>query len=88
MKRKVFLIGLVFLISILSWNWAQNEKFPVLKGEYLGQKPPGTTPEIFAPGIVSTTQVAMTSVRWFLPMESIYSLRNEEIFTGFVSKLF
>jgi hypothetical protein len=28
-------------------------KFPVLKGKYLGQKPPGMTPEIFAPGIVS-----------------------------------
>ena len=24
-----------------------------LKGPYLGQKPPGTTPEIFAPGIIS-----------------------------------
>jgi len=28
--------------------------FPVLKGPYLGQKPPGLTPKIFAPGIVST----------------------------------
>jgi len=28
--------------------------FPVLKGHYFGQKPPDTTPEVFAPGIVST----------------------------------
>jgi len=28
--------------------------FPVLTGPYLGQKPPGMTPEIFAPGIIST----------------------------------
>jgi hypothetical protein len=28
--------------------------FPELAGPYLGQKTPGTTPEIFAPGIVST----------------------------------
>jgi hypothetical protein len=27
--------------------------FPKLIGPYLGQKPPGTTPEVFAPGIVS-----------------------------------
>jgi len=27
---------------------------PVLTGEYLGQKKPGLTPEIFAPGIIST----------------------------------
>ena len=31
-----------------------NSEFPILKGPYLGQKPPGMTPEIFAPGIVST----------------------------------
>jgi len=28
-------------------------EFPKLTGPYLGQKPPGATPEIFAPGIVS-----------------------------------
>jgi len=30
------------------------KQFPLLKGEYLGQKKPGLTPQIFAPGIVST----------------------------------
>jgi cyclase len=30
-----------------------TELRPPLKGTYLGQKPPGTTPEVFAPGIVS-----------------------------------
>ena len=29
-------------------------KFPVLEGDYLGQKPPGEKPEIFARGIVSS----------------------------------
>jgi ankyrin repeat protein len=33
-------------------------EFPVLKGPYLGQKPPGITPEIFAPGIISTEDFA------------------------------
>jgi ankyrin repeat protein len=28
-------------------------KFPVLKGDYLGQEKPGDTPQMFAPGIVS-----------------------------------
>lgn len=32
------------------------EQFPVLKGAYLGQEPPGLIPKIFAPGIVSTGQ--------------------------------
>jgi hypothetical protein len=30
------------------------QKFPVLKGKYLGQKRPGPKPEVFAKGIVST----------------------------------
>jgi hypothetical protein len=33
---------------------AQKEEVPVLIKPYLGQKPPGMKPEIFAPGIVST----------------------------------
>ncbi len=41
----------LFLISVPA---GEKAAFPVLKGPYLGQKPPGMTPEIFAPGIVST----------------------------------
>jgi hypothetical protein len=33
---------------------APRPEFPKLTGPYLGQKPPGRTPELFAPGIVST----------------------------------
>jgi len=29
-------------------------QFPVLKGDYAGQEPPGRTPKVFAPGIVSS----------------------------------
>jgi hypothetical protein len=49
MKTKVSLIGIVILISAFVWSVAQNEKFPVLKGEYLGQKPPGIKPEVPGP---------------------------------------
>jgi len=38
----------LYLAVILS-----QDVFPVLKGPYLGQKPPGMTPELFAPGFVS-----------------------------------
>lgn len=31
-----------------------TKEFPVLKGDYLGQTPPGEMPVVFAPGIVST----------------------------------
>ncbi len=52
---------LLILICALSVNtvFAQEDNkttscLPHLKGPYLGQKPPGMTPEIFAPGIVTT----------------------------------
>ncbi len=40
------------LVSSSGCQNSQND-FPVLTGSYLGQKPPGMQPEIFAPGIVS-----------------------------------
>jgi hypothetical protein len=56
----------------------QND-FPVLKGPYLGQKPPGMTPEIFAPGIVSTGLDELNSV--FSPdnQEFYFCVRNQSM---------
>ena len=51
--RKYYISILLSLLFVFG-SQAQKEDFPVLKGPYLGQKPPGMTPEIFAPGIVST----------------------------------
>lgn len=49
---------LISFILILAWPVAmaisQYGDFSVLKGPYLGQKPPGMTPELFAPGLLST----------------------------------
>ena len=42
--------------ALLIENGAEDKpiQFPVLKGDYMGQKPPGDTPELFATGIVSS----------------------------------
>ncbi|UCC38611.1 MAG: ankyrin repeat domain-containing protein [Candidatus Aminicenantes bacterium] len=42
------------IVELLSAKSAVNipRNFPALKGEYLGMKKPGSTPEIFAPGIL------------------------------------
>jgi hypothetical protein len=59
-KKKIFLIFtlLTLLFSALPALAQKSKKdksdFPILKGPYLGQKPPGIKPEIFAPGLVST----------------------------------
>jgi len=52
----------VFLLGVLIFSWflyaQQNHPdFPVLTGQYLGQKPPGEEPVIFAPGIVTLEQM-------------------------------
>jgi hypothetical protein len=51
MKKSVcVLCSLVFSASLLG---SQQSDFPKLTGPYLGQKPPGKTPEYFAPGIIT-----------------------------------
>jgi hypothetical protein len=51
----LFFVMLIFSPGGFSLEGKQNsQEFPVLKGEYLGQKPPGMKPELFAPGIIST----------------------------------
>ncbi|MEE8481364.1 MAG: ankyrin repeat domain-containing protein [Desulfobacterales bacterium] len=45
------------IVDVLIAKGAVNspKQFPLLQGEYLGQKPPGMKPELFAPGILSTS---------------------------------
>jgi Tol biopolymer transport system component len=47
MKKTILLI----LLGFDSFIYAQE--FPALKGDYFGQTPPGNSPKIFAPGIVT-----------------------------------
>jgi len=68
MKRSICHIILIFWISILLSPCIAQNDFPVLKGPYLGQKPPGMTPEIFAPGII-TTELSEGCSGWGNDME-------------------
>lgn len=56
MNLKSLFFLMIFVMSLSGMTAAQDksEGFPVLKGSYLGLKPPGKTPEVFAPGIIST----------------------------------
>jgi hypothetical protein len=53
-KIIIFMITLAILPHGFLTSHEKTKNFPVLKGPYLGQKPPGSTPEIFAPGHVCT----------------------------------
>jgi len=52
--KPIYIFMLVLLsVQVMSNKSYSQDEFPVLEGPYFGQKPPGLTPEIFAPGIVS-----------------------------------
>src|SRR4030042_6166544 len=54
-KKYLMGIGGLLLGTALALHSSEVD-FPKLSGPYLGQKPPGMTPEIFAPGIVSSSE--------------------------------
>jgi len=63
MKQRAIYVGILLSLCIVFNCCAQQDDFPVLKGPYLGQKPPGMIPELFAPGIISredTREFAIT----------------------------
>ncbi|MDP8201356.1 MAG: hypothetical protein P9M11_04380 [Candidatus Tenebribacter burtonii] len=70
MKTKSIIVIIVLIISFVGCN-AQHEKnkanFPELKGPYLGQKPPGKTSEVFAPGVISRDDYFEHSAAVFSP---------------------
>jgi len=55
-SRTLFiLICAISLNTVLAQENIENDSsFPILEGPYLGQKPPGLVPEVFAPGVLST----------------------------------
>jgi Tol biopolymer transport system component len=86
--RTLYCTGLVLATSFLlttaagctnapvATDKAHANKMPVLSGPYLGQEPPGMTPVLFSPGIVSTGMDELNAV--FLPggKELFYSVTS------------
>ena len=68
---KIIIALHVIFICAMSALAQENSKdtsgFPVLTGPYLGQRPPGMTPEIFALGIVSKIEYFEHSSVYFTP---------------------
>ncbi len=65
MKRSLLICSLLVLTGIISFP--QQSDFPKLAGLYLGQKPPGKIPELFAPGIISVEENFEHSAAVFSP---------------------
>ncbi|TFH39035.1 MAG: hypothetical protein E4G95_02190, partial [Bacteroidia bacterium] len=54
MRKYIVVFIAIVLYGNLTSCQTNQKKFPELTGPYLGQKPPGMKPEIFAPGVLST----------------------------------
>jgi len=83
--KKLFRVGSLLFFAAL-FVGARPAELPKLTGPYLGQKPPGMTPEIFAPGIISTALDELNSV--FSPdgQEFYFCVRNMSASSLFVMK--
>jgi hypothetical protein len=67
MKWRMMYVVFLVLFACAHLLNAQQDDFPVLTGPYLGQDPPGTTPEMFAPGIISVEENFEHSAAIFSP---------------------
>ena len=71
----ILLLLSVLMMSSCSHSHSQNE-FSVMEGPYLGQIPPGSTPEIFAPGIVNTKASSAHEGMFAPGMKAFYFVRT------------
>ncbi|MEE8295675.1 MAG: hypothetical protein V3R64_08180 [Sphingomonadales bacterium] len=73
--KHVYIITLLLSVLIISSGSHSQDGLPIPEGPYLDQKPPGSIPEVFAPGIVSTEHFEYSGV--FTPdMKEFYLIRN------------
>lgn len=66
MKTRVILIAFFLFISSIAIAQQAPSEFPKLTGPYLGQKPPGMKPELFAPDLM-TAEMGYHSTIVFSP---------------------
>ena len=73
--------SMLLLLSVLmmSGRSYSQDDIPIPDGPYLGQTPPGSTPEIFAPGIVNTEEHVEIEGLFAPGMESFYFVRTDNI---------
>ena len=71
--------GLIVCFLVLAAANALSQQKDALKffGPYLGQKPPGMTPQIFAPGIVSSNDFIEMGCTWSTDLKEFYFARSE-----------
>jgi len=75
---------LLMSVSMVNGVSQAQDAVPIPDGPYLGQTPPGSTPEIFAPGIVNTEEFVEVEGMFGADMNTFYFVRNAEKYGGVV----
>jgi len=79
MKKTYFILIFVFALFLNACNTknqkANDNDSPSIESSYFGQKPPGLTAEIFAPGIISTEEYHEASGVFTPDMKEFYFVR-------------
>ncbi|MGL1886896.1 MAG: hypothetical protein OCD76_10300 [Reichenbachiella sp.] len=74
-KLLILTIAVSINTAFAQKNSANDPGFPPLENRYLGQKPPGLIPELFAPGIVSTEEYVAFGGDFTPDMRAFYFTR-------------
>lgn len=74
MKRLMLILCL--MVSSLGNSFPDNKDITKLSGPYLGQKPPGMAPEIFAPDIISSKNAIEYIITFSPDLSEIYFTRD------------
>jgi Tol biopolymer transport system component len=84
MKRVSTAIVLLFSVLVMSGTSYSQDDIAIPDGPYLGQTPPGSTPEIFAPGIVNKKESTDLEGMFGSDMNTFYFVRASEEYAGVV----
>jgi hypothetical protein len=57
MKKSICQFSVILIFLLVFNTCTKNDDFPLIKGPYLGQEPPGLEPQLFLPGLISTCYV-------------------------------
>ncbi len=80
LSRKLYLVVILTLFAFTACKALEVQKsevdFSQLSGPYLGQKPPGMMPELFAPGLISLEEGAEYGSHFSPDLNEFYFTRN------------
>ena len=85
MKRSCILSTLLFTTLAFSGTSHAKDDITIPDGPYLGQTPPGSVPEVFAPGIINRDESADLQGMFGLDMNTFYFSRTGEEYAGVVT---